>query len=117
MITILTKRESTAVPAERAIRNNSHVESEILQSAHERLHASSIYELKKVRCELHEGTLFLCGTVSSFYHKQLAQEAVKALAATTRIVNQLDVVTRIEQRQEDREWDDLSATPCSRKAK
>ncbi|GAB4138110.1 hypothetical protein JCM17478_33230 [Thermopirellula anaerolimosa] len=41
---------------------------------------SPVYELRDVTASIEDGKVVLCGTVSSFYHKQLAQEAVRAIA-------------------------------------
>jgi hypothetical protein len=43
------------------------------------LAGSPICELRELRVEPLDGGLVLSGAVSSFYHKQLAQEAVRAL--------------------------------------
>jgi hypothetical protein len=40
---------------------------------------SPICELRDLRVEPHNGALLICGAVSSFYHKQLAQEVVRAV--------------------------------------
>ena len=41
---------------------------------------------RQVFCENHEGVLVLRGPVSSFYEKQLAQEAVRTLEGVDQIV-------------------------------
>ncbi len=43
------------------------------------LRSSSISELRGLGVEQRNGTLIISGAVSSFYHKQLAQEVVWAL--------------------------------------
>jgi osmotically-inducible protein OsmY len=40
---------------------------------------SPICELRDLRVEQKDGALLISGVVSSFYHKQLAQEAVRAV--------------------------------------
>lgn len=118
MATITAKREVIEVPADRVLISiDLSGDVQIVSAAQERLRATSIYELTQIRCALHEGTLFLCGTVSSFYHKQLAQEAVKALAGVTRIVNQLDVVARIASIEMDRDIEVLLPMPSLVRAK
>jgi osmotically-inducible protein OsmY len=47
---------------------------------------------RQVFCENHDGVLLLRGRVSSFYEKQLAQEAVRKLEGVDQIVNQIEVV-------------------------
>ncbi|ASV73173.1 hypothetical protein THTE_0571 [Thermogutta terrifontis] len=40
---------------------------------------SPIYELRDIDVEERDNTIVLRGVVSSFYHKQLAQEAVRSI--------------------------------------
>ena len=46
---------------------------------------------RRVHFETQEGRVVLRGTVSSYYHKQLAQEAVRRLQGVDSIENQLEV--------------------------
>ena len=46
---------------------------------------SPIYELRDLRVEQQNGALLICGVVSSFYHKQLAQEVVRAVCQELQI--------------------------------
>lgn len=78
-------------------------EMQILQSARERLEATKIYELSRLHCELQGDTLVIRGNVSSFYFKQLAQEAVKSMPGIRRIMNQTDVVDRVDRIDNDRD--------------
>ncbi|MEJ5341079.1 MAG: BON domain-containing protein [Thermogutta sp.] len=43
------------------------------------LRNSPIYELRDIDVEERDNTIVLRGVVSSFYHKQLAQEAVRSI--------------------------------------
>jgi len=43
------------------------------------LRNSPVCELRELRVERHDGALVISGTVSSYYHKQLAQEVVRAV--------------------------------------
>ncbi|KAA5540521.1 BON domain-containing protein [Roseiconus nitratireducens] len=52
---------------------------------------SSIAELRKLRVDEKSNELQLHGRVRSFYHKQLAQEAVLPLAGGLRVVNHVSV--------------------------
>jgi hypothetical protein len=56
--------------------------------------SSPISELRSLRIEQKEGLLMIFGTVSSFYHKQLAQEAVRAICQECH-ERELEVVNRI----------------------
>ena len=64
--------------------SNSIVEA---QSA---LEASPIYDLRGLQVDEHDGTLTISGRVSSFYHKQLAQEIVRIVSGDLKLAN--DVV-------------------------
>ena len=66
---------------------NAHVRA---QTA---LQNSPIVELHDLRVEPRDGTLVVSGNVSSFYHKQLAQEVVWALCREigVELVNQIRV--------------------------
>ena len=59
--------------------------------ARERLRRSSHPALWTVSCEFDQGVLHLRGRLSSFYHKQLAQEAVAHLSGVTKVVNEVAV--------------------------
>ncbi len=55
------------------------------------LSSSPIFELRDLRVEQHEQTLLLLGAVSSFYHKQLAQEVVRAVCEGIEVTNSIHV--------------------------
>lgn len=65
--------------------------NDVQPRAQQALQASPIYALREVRVEQAGTTLLLSGRVSSFYHKQLAQELVLALAEGVEVVNTIDV--------------------------
>lgn len=54
---------------------------------------SPIFDLRGLRVEEVEGGLLLSGSVSSYYHKQLAQEAVRAVALGVPIMNSIRVAS------------------------
>lgn len=59
------------------------------------LHSSPFFDLRELTVEEVDGQrLVLRGMVSSFYHKQLAQEVVLALAKARsyRVVNSIEVI-------------------------
>jgi hypothetical protein len=68
-----------------------HDVSPHVQSA---LCSSPISELRELQIEQKDGLLCISGTVSSFYHKQLAQEAVRAICQEYER-RDLEVVNRI----------------------
>lgn len=52
---------------------------------------SSILDLRDLRVEVTEESLILTGSVSSFYHKQVAQETVRAVVDELALVNTIHV--------------------------
>jgi len=64
---------------------------ELRQRARSALAGSAVFELRDLRIEACDEALLISGTVSSFYHKQLAQEAVRAVCNGTKIVNSIRV--------------------------
>lgn len=59
--------------------------------AQDALSASPIYELRDLLVEVIDDGLLISGTVDSFYHKQLAQEAVRAVVGQVPMVNRIEV--------------------------
>jgi hypothetical protein len=55
------------------------------------LASSPIYELRDLHVENRGGTLLITGDVSSFYHKQLAQEVVRSVCKNIEVVNSICV--------------------------
>ena len=55
------------------------------------LRNSSVSDLRELDVYRDGETLFLTGRVSSFYHKQLAQEAILAVADGCCVVNEVQV--------------------------
>jgi hypothetical protein len=55
------------------------------------LRNSSVSALRDLMVELEGRTLRLSGRVASYYHKQLAQEAVRAVADGWPVENSIDV--------------------------
>jgi len=55
------------------------------------LAASPVYALREVQVEQDGDVLHLTGRVSCFYHKQLAQEAIRAIDKDVPLVNAIDV--------------------------
>jgi len=63
----------------------------LLPRAQRALASSPIQALRELRVEELDEGLLIRGWVSSFYHKQLAQEAVRAVAEGISVVNSVDV--------------------------
>jgi len=64
---------------------------EIRPRAQAALSASPFYELRELQVEQLGETLLISGTVSSFYHKQLAQEAVRSVSEGIEVSNSIRV--------------------------
>ena len=67
------------------------VASEARSRAQSALASSPVHELRQLQVEESDGSLLLFGTVSSFYHKQLAQEAIRTVCQGIRLVNSIRV--------------------------
>lgn len=67
--------------------------TEVAQRAQAALSSSPVYALRDIRIEEDGGQLRLEGEVASFYHKQLAQEAVRAVARQAQLVNTISVLS------------------------
>jgi len=52
---------------------------------------SPIYVLRDLHVERMDGRLVLSGSVDTFYHKQVAQEVVRAVAEGITVINSVDV--------------------------
>lgn len=65
--------------------------TEVQSRAQRALESSPVYGLRNLQVGCEHDALVITGQVSSFYHKQLAQEIVLAIAAGTRIVNHVRV--------------------------
>lgn len=54
--------------------------------------ASSVYDLRSLQIERRNGSLVIFGSVSRFYHKQLAQELVLGISREIKIINEINVL-------------------------
>jgi len=64
----------------------------VAEAAKDRLQRSPYPTVRSVTCECDGGVLLLQGRLPSFYHKQLAQEAVAGLPGVSCVVNATEVV-------------------------
>jgi osmotically-inducible protein OsmY len=60
--------------------------------ARSRLARTGYQALRAVGCDYRAGVLLLNGRVPSYYHKQLAQEAVRTVPGVEEILNRIEVV-------------------------
>ncbi len=61
------------------------------ECARKALANSPIYALRVLQVEHDGDSLVLSGHVETFYHKQLAQEAVRAVVAQLDLINEVEV--------------------------
>ncbi len=52
---------------------------------------SPFYELRELKVEHRDDTLLIDGSVSSFYHKQLAQEVIRSVCTDIKVINSIRV--------------------------
>ncbi len=65
--------------------------NEVQPRAQLALAKSPIYALRELTVEQTSQGLLISGSVSSFYHKQLAQEVVLAVAGVVEVINRVHV--------------------------
>ena len=65
--------------------------SEVLRRAQQALASSPIYVLREILVEPVGRSLVLSGCVDSFYHKQQAQEVVRAVVGRWDVINVIEV--------------------------
>ncbi len=66
---------------------------EMSQRAQHALEESPYCALRRLHVNRIEGQLLISGRVSTFYHKQQAQEIVRAVCGDLRVVNSVEVET------------------------
>ena len=71
---------------------SSSEKKQIIDAASEVLASSSVAEIRRLRVDEESNELQLHGRVRSFYHKQLAQEAVLPIAGQLQVVNHVAVL-------------------------
>jgi hypothetical protein len=64
---------------------------ELQPRAQAALASSPFYELRELQVEWRDGALLLSGCVSSFYHKQIAQEVVRSVCNDVLVINSICV--------------------------
>ncbi|MDP6445831.1 MAG: BON domain-containing protein [Pirellulaceae bacterium] len=69
----------------------THPTTEVESKARTALASSPIFALRDLTVEVEGDSLLISGHVDSFYHKQLAQEAVRDVAADVQLVNTVAV--------------------------
>lgn len=64
----------------------------VAQAAKDRLRANPHWPVRRISCECDEGRLFLRGRLSTFFHKQVAQEAVADVDGVIQVINEIEVI-------------------------
>ncbi len=52
---------------------------------------NAVSDLRRLQVEESDQSIYLSGRVRSFYHKQLAQEAIRPVAGGRQVINRVDV--------------------------
>jgi osmotically-inducible protein OsmY len=65
--------------------------SQVQPRAQAALADSPFYELRQLQVEYREQSLLISGSVSSYYHKQLAQEIVRSVCQDIEVINSIRV--------------------------
>ena len=65
--------------------------TDLQRRAQAALATSPFFELRELQVERRDQTLLISGTVTSFYHKQLAQEVVRAVCQDIEVMNSIRV--------------------------
>jgi osmotically-inducible protein OsmY len=68
---------------------------DVVQAAKEQLGRSSSQYVRGLVCDYCDGILVLRGRVPSYYHKQVAQEAVKMIEGVDRVINDTEVIKSV----------------------
>lgn len=67
------------------------IDDEVQPRAQAALTNSPFYELRELQVDWHQDALHLSGRVTSFYHKQLAQEVIRSICKDTQLINSVCV--------------------------
>jgi hypothetical protein len=90
--------------AELLLTDSGTLANAVARARHE-LSRSRIYDLRRLHVEQDGEAVVLRGGVSSFYHKQLAQELVRNAIEGTEVINAIRVIYSVDRRDEaERSW-------------
>jgi osmotically-inducible protein OsmY len=64
----------------------------ISEAARNRLQKSPHMAIRALSCQCKQGVLLLRGRLSSFFHKQVAQETVSGLVGVKQVINDIEVI-------------------------
>jgi osmotically-inducible protein OsmY len=71
---------------------NTASSNETADAAKQRISRQPHLAFQRIWCDYDGRRLLLKGQVPSFYHKQLAQEAIAGMAGVAQVVNEIEVV-------------------------
>lgn len=66
-------------------------EESVAEEARQKLQATGYRPIACLECRFAAGTLTISGVLQSYYHKQVAQAAVKSIEGVDRFVNNIKV--------------------------
>ena len=72
---------------------SSVLTNDVQARAQRALADSPFYELRELQVDQRDNALIISGIVSSFYHKQLAQEVVRTVCKGIEVINSIQVQT------------------------
>jgi osmotically-inducible protein OsmY len=72
-------------------RSDRSSDGNVERAAKTRLARTGYSLLKTIECSFQDGTMELRGRVPSYYHKQLAQEALRKVNHVKQLVNNIEV--------------------------
>jgi osmotically-inducible protein OsmY len=87
----LPRRGSGVMAKQSAQDLERRAQSALMRRAQSALMSSSVYPLRELIVESQNDAILITGSVNSFYHKQLAQEAVRAVVGAIDVVNSVQV--------------------------
>lgn len=106
----ISQRATRMVPSVVATSNT------LTRTSQQRIRSSKYAEVRTIKCEVRDRILFLRGQVSSFFLKQLAQEAVRSVEGIGYISNYVEVAypDSLAKANSDRSQNDGHTSTCRR---
>ncbi len=83
---------ATAIPPRSTLDDILPTEAALLRKVQKALWDTGYAELQQIWVEVEEGGVILCGSVSTYYQKQVAQEAVKRVEGVELLTNEITVI-------------------------
>lgn len=88
------QRRACSTNVQRGVQSPDVRRSDVQRLAQSAPTINPVYSLRDLTVESRDDAILISGSVTSFYHKQLVQEAVCAVAGRMNVVNAVHVETR-----------------------